>query len=144
MRLAFPAAAAALVISLSPAFAQTAAAPAAPPPAMTAPAAPAPTMAPTMTPAAPATSTAAPKTAHKRQTLQERFDAANTTHDGHLTQAQAASAKWTYVNKHFSAIDKDHKGYVTVDDIHAYAHAVHTAKHTNPAAKPAAPATTTN
>jgi hypothetical protein len=91
---------------------------------------------------APAPSAAQPaphkakKTAH-HQTLQQRFDAANTTHDGKLTKDQAAAANWSYVTRHWSQMDKDNKGYVTVADIHSYAHAAHAAH----AKKPAQPAT---
>jgi hypothetical protein len=143
MRFAFPAAAAALMLSLSPAFAQTATPPvtAAPAPMTPAPMAPAPT---TAAPATPSTPTMAAPKSHKRQTLQQRFDAANTTHDGHLTVGQADAAKWTYVSKHFSVIDKDHKGYVTVDDIKAYSHAARSAKHNVPVGKASPPPATTN
>jgi hypothetical protein len=80
----------------------------------------------------PAPSTEAPATApstkpahrvHHRQTLQQRFDVANTTHDGRLTKDQATAAKWTYVVRNFDAIDQDHKGYVTVDEIRAFGRA---------------------
>ncbi len=54
-----------------------------------------------------------------RRTLQDRFDAANTTHDGHLTKIQARSGM-PAVARNFTAIDKDHNGYVTLDDIRAY------------------------
>jgi hypothetical protein len=92
------------------------------------------------TPAAPAPATPAPPAAtapavapahHAHATLQERFDQANTSHDGHLTLDQA-KAGMPMVAKHFSAIDKDKKGYVTMDDIHAYSaarHAGHPAAH---------------
>jgi len=43
---------------------------------------------------------------HPRQTLEQHFQNANVTHDGHLTLDQA--------------IDRDNKGYVTEDDIRAY------------------------
>jgi len=82
--------------------------------------------------AAPSTSTAPTTTMKKhahRQTLQQRFDAANTTHDGKLTKDQAAAANWPYVVNNFDAIDKDKRGYVTTDDIRAYARARHAAKH---------------
>jgi hypothetical protein len=107
----------------------------------TAPMTPGMTMAPgtTMAPGG-AMAPAAPKTPRKRQTLQQRFDAANTTHDGHLTLDQATAAKWTYIVKHFTAIDAGKKGYVTVADIRAYAKAMHTAKHMTP--KTASPGTT--
>ena len=57
--------------------------------------------------------------ARRRMTLQERFDAANTTHDGHLTQEQAR-AHMPSVARDFAAIDTDHKGYVTLDQIRAH------------------------
>ncbi len=57
----------------------------------------------------------------RRQPLAERFADANTTHDGHLTRGQADAAKWPYVTMNFDAIDKDHKGFVSVDDIRGYA-----------------------
>lgn len=98
-------------------------------------AAPAPaTQAPAAAAPAPATApahTAMTKKAkhHHRRTLQQHFDAANTTHDGHLTKDQAAAANWSYVVNHFAAMDKDKKGYVTVQDIHAYAKSRHAAHH---------------
>jgi hypothetical protein len=107
MRFVIPALA--LTLAAVPAFAQT-------PPAA-APDAPA---AATPAPAAPAMS--APAT-HARTTMEKRFDAANTTHDGHLTKAQAQAAHMTTTVRHFAAIDKDHKGYVTLDDISTYAKA---------------------
>jgi hypothetical protein len=86
--------------------------PAPSPPAATAPASTAP---------ATAADTAAPaRHARSHMTLQQRFDQANTTHDGHLTLEQA-KAGMPMVAKHFDAIDKDKKGYVTTEDIHSYA-----------------------
>jgi hypothetical protein len=76
---------------------------------------------------APATAPAQKAPSHHRMTLQQRFDAANTTHDGKLTKDQAAAANWSYVTRNFAAIDKDKKGYVTVQDIHAFAKARHIA-----------------
>jgi hypothetical protein len=114
MRLALPFAAAALLLAV-PALAQTSTTPATPAPAT----------------AAPSTSTAPAPAAKKpshRQTLQQRYDAANTTHDGKLTKDQAAAANWPYVVNNFAAIDKDKKGYVTTDDIRAYARARHAAQ----------------
>ncbi len=78
---------------------------------------PAATMAPAM-PASPTTTAPAHRT-HSRKTLQERFDSANTTHDGHLTLEQA-KAGMPGLARHFDAVDKDKKGYVTLNDIHAY------------------------
>lgn len=86
------------------------------------------TQAPPSTTTAPASpTTPTPKPHRSRQTLQQRFDAANTTHDGHLTKDQATAANWPYVINNFAAIDKGRKGYVTVSDIHAFAKARHAA-----------------
>ena len=53
------------------------------------------------------------------RTLQNRFEAANVTHDGKLTQAQAATGMPT-VAKNFDLIDTSHRGFVTIDDIRSY------------------------
>jgi hypothetical protein len=98
----------------------------------------APTAVAPATSAAPATpSTSTSKKKH-HQSLQQRFDAANTTHDGHLTKDQAAAAKWPYVVNNFTGIDKDKKGYVTVDEIRGFAQAHHK-KHTTTQAKASTP-----
>jgi hypothetical protein len=52
-------------------------------------------------------------------TLHERFEQANVTHDGHLTLDQAKTGYKSLV-RHWDAIDRDKKGYVTEDDIRAY------------------------
>ena len=52
--------------------------------------------------------------------LSEHFQAANTSHDGKLTPAQARQAEWTRVVRHFDEIDTDHLGFVTEAQIHAY------------------------
>jgi len=70
----------------------------------------------------PAATGAAPRTGRHR-TQQDKFDAANVTHDGHLTLAQAQAAApmgWPMVVKNYDKIDVTHKGFVTMDDIHAY------------------------
>ena len=64
--------------------------------------------------------TAPPPTAAQPHRLQERFDAANTTHDGRLTLAQASAAHMPRIVRNFSAIDSDNKGYVTVDDLRIF------------------------
>lgn len=103
-----------------------------------APAAPAPAVQPT-TPSTPSPGTESgtspsPSTTmhhtrhHSRRSLQERFEAANTTHDGHLTLEQAQSGMPS-VAKNFDAIDKDKKGYVTLSDIHNYYAARRNARH---------------
>ena len=144
MRFLIPAAALALLAA--PALAQTTTVPATP-----APAAPAPvTTEPASPPAAAAPTTPPVKHAvtHHRRTLQQRFDAANTTHDGHLTRDQAAAAKWSYVIRHFAAMDTAKKGYVTMAEISAYAKAQRAKYHHHktttatpaPATAPATPA----
>lgn len=88
----------------------------------------------------PAPMSGAPMSTHKpRQTLDARFAAANTTHDGHLTLDQAQTANWSYVAKNFTAMDKGSKGYVTTADVRGYAHARRAArKHAPSSATPAA------
>ena len=56
---------------------------------------------------------------HARVTSEQRFNQANSTHDGHLTFAEA-KAGYPLVAKHFDDIDVDHRGYVTADDIRAW------------------------
>ena len=70
----------------------------------------------------------APAHAAQHMTLHQRFEQANTTHDGHLTEEQAKIGMKS-VARHFDAIDKDHKGYVTEEDIHAYYKGLSTAHH---------------
>ncbi|MBV8272546.1 MAG: hypothetical protein JO067_09765 [Cupriavidus sp.] len=53
------------------------------------------------------------------QQLQTRFANANTTHDGKLTRAQAASGM-PMVAKHFDEIDTQRAGYVTLPQIEAF------------------------
>jgi hypothetical protein len=53
------------------------------------------------------------------QQLQARFSSANTTHDGKLTMAQAASGM-PMVAKHFDEIDTQKAGYITMAQIEAF------------------------
>ena len=70
-----------------------------------------------------------------RQSLEARFAAANTTHDGHLTADEASAANWPMVSSNFAAIDKSGKGYVTVADIRTFSKVRRAArKHATPAA----------
>lgn len=69
--------------------------------------------------------TGAPAKGHH---LMQKFEAANTTHDGHLTEAQAESGGMKRVAKNFAAIDTDKKGYVTIEEIRAYRKAQRAAK----------------
>jgi hypothetical protein len=59
------------------------------------------------------------KPTHTRLTMPQRFEQANTTHDGHLTLDQAKTG-YKSVARHFATIDQDKKGYITEDDIRAY------------------------
>ncbi len=71
--------------------------------------------------AAPASSQPAPHAKRAHLSLEKRFEEANTTHDGHLTRDQASASKlMRTVSENFGAVDKDHKGYVTEDDIRAW------------------------
>jgi hypothetical protein len=54
------------------------------------------------------------------QKWQARFDAANTTHDGRLTLAQAQAAGLKPVVAHFAMIDTRNRGYVTFNEIMAW------------------------
>lgn len=65
-----------------------------------------------------------------RQTLQQRFDTANTTHDGKLTLEQAKAGRMNRVANRFDAIDTGKKGYVTMADITAYNRAQRAARTT--------------
>jgi hypothetical protein len=56
---------------------------------------------------------------HKHLTMDQRFQQANTTHDGHLTEEQANEGYKTIAH-HFAAIDHDKRGYITEADIRAY------------------------
>jgi hypothetical protein len=82
--------------------------------------------------AAPAPPSAAPQSTapahhwnHGRQAAMLRkwkakFAAANTTHDGHLTLAQAQTAGLKPIAANFTAIDIKNRGYVTFNDILAW------------------------
>lgn len=74
-----------------------------------------------------------PRRAQHRQSLQQRFDEANITHDGKLTLDQAKAARLTRVATNFDAIDTGRRGFVTMDDIHTYNRAQRAAR------KPKAP-----
>jgi hypothetical protein len=55
-----------------------------------------------------------PGLARPHMDMAARFAAANTTRDG-----------LTGISRHFQQIDVDHKGYVTMQDVHAWRHAKH-------------------
>ncbi len=52
--------------------------------------------------------------------LAQRFAAANVTHDGRLTLAQAEAGGMRLVAHNFDRIDVEHRGYVTVDEIRSW------------------------
>ncbi|HQT39889.1 MAG TPA: hypothetical protein PK231_10720 [Acidocella sp.] len=54
------------------------------------------------------------------QKMHDRFNAANTTHDGHLTLAQATAAGLKPVVAHFAEIDTAKRGYVTFNQVQAW------------------------
>jgi len=51
--------------------------------------------------------------------LAQRFAAANVTHDGRLTRAQAERGM-PFVARNFDAMDIDRKGYVTLPEVQAF------------------------
>jgi hypothetical protein len=65
---------------------------------------------------------AQPGMAPQGGTFAMKFRDANVTHDGRLTLQQAQDAHMGAIVKHFAAIDRDNKGYVTLQDIHAWHH----------------------
>ncbi len=87
-----------------------------------------PAIAPAPAASAPAATPAAPPARRHRQTMQQRFDAANTTHDGKLTLDQAKAGHMTRVVQHFDAMDTAKKGFVTMDEIRAYGRAQRAAR----------------
>jgi Ca2+-binding EF-hand superfamily protein len=56
--------------------------------------------------------------ANQIQQLEQRFKEANKSGDGKLTREEA-KAGMPKIAKNFDRLDKDHKGYLTVDDIKA-------------------------
>jgi hypothetical protein len=61
----------------------------------------------------------APDTQDMRAKLTARFNAADTDHDGKLTREEAA--KMPMVARNFDQIDKAGEGYVTLDEVQAFA-----------------------
>ncbi len=107
---------AALLLLATPVLAQSGA----PAPAASAPS----TSRPTAVRPAPAQ----PMAPRHRRTQQERFDDANTTHDGKLTLEQARAGRMNAVVRDFAEIDTARRGYVTFDEIKAHRRAVRAAK----------------
>lgn len=82
--------------------------------------------------------TVRPVRKQKRMTWMQRFDAANATHDGHLTLEQA-KAGYKIVARHFHDIDANHKGYVTENDIRAWHALQRAARHSRAKQDPLRP-----
>jgi hypothetical protein len=57
-----------------------------------------------------------------------KFRRANVTGDGRLTIQQAQAGGMGGVAKHFRQIDRDQKGYVTLEDVRAWHQAKHARK----------------
>lgn len=72
--------------------------------------------------------------------IREKFEAANVTHDGRLTEQQAEAGGLKSIAHHFHEIDRDGKGYVTMQDVHAWHKARHAAKQAQGSAGGAPPA----
>jgi hypothetical protein len=60
--------------------------------------------------------------------MRDRFMAANVTRDGRLTAEQARAGGMMAVFRHFAEIDRDQKGYVTLEDIRLWHQAMHAQK----------------
>ncbi|GLQ97776.1 EF-hand domain-containing protein [Dyella mobilis] len=69
--------------------------------------------------ATPQTSLSSPRAQRMMQTLQQKFDAADTNHDGKLTLAEA-QAGMPRVAQHFNEIDTNRQGYITLNQIKAF------------------------
>ena len=78
---------------------------------------------------------------HARMTWEKHFTEANLSHNGHLTLHEATTG-YPQIAKHFDAIDANHKGYVTEDDIKAW-RALRKASHKRPPSADAAKPTKT-
>ena len=68
---------------------------------------------------APQPMSASPRMERMMSQLQEHFAAANTTHDGKLTLAQAQTGM-PRVAQHFNEIDTQKQGYVTLAQIEEF------------------------
>lgn len=53
--------------------------------------------------------------------LTQRFERANVSHTGRLTPAEA-QANWPWAARHFAEIDREGRGYLTLQEIRAYRH----------------------
>jgi hypothetical protein len=76
------------------------------------------------------------ETAPPSHPLRDRFAAANITHDGRLTREQAEAGGLRMVAKNFDAIDINHHGYVTLEDVKAFAQSRRATRRGPPPAAP--------
>ena len=119
--------------------------PQSPPPATRTPSSPRSAVPAVMTPSTPAAgaSSAAPSSApattstRTRRSMDERFAAANTTHDGKLTLEQARVGRLRAVARDFDQIDTGKRGYVTLEEIKAHQSAQRAARRAAREQKPA-------
>lgn len=90
--------------------------------------------------ATPGNATAPRTTAERRgrRSIEERFTAANTTHDGKLTLEQARSGRLRAVARDFDQIDSTKRGYVTIEEIKAHQSSQRAARRAAREQKPAA------
>ncbi len=72
--------------------------------------------------------------------MRERFEAANVTRDGRLTREQAEAAGLRGIARNFDQIDMDRKGYVTLQDLRAFAQARRAQKMGQASGQPSPPA----
>ena len=72
-----------------------------------------------------------PRARSGRHTMADRFEAANTSHDGKLTLDQARAGHMNAVVRDFSAIDTTNKGYVTLAEIREHNRAARAARRAN-------------
>ncbi len=68
--------------------------------------------------------------------MRQRFEAANVTHDGRLTREQADASGMRGIARNFDQIDVDRKGYVTLQDLRAFAQARRAARAGQPPPPP--------
>jgi len=106
------------------------------PPVVPVPGAPA-VMPPAPAPSGVAAAPEAPRHHRHHRGLKEMFERANVTHDGKLTPEQA-QASWPSVARHFAEIDKENRGYITMEQIRdwrrAHRHHRRSTSHKAPAA----------
>ncbi len=81
--------------------------------------------------------TVAPGAKRSRHPMADRFAAADTNGDGHLTMAEAQAAHWHKVVDQFGVIDADHDGTITLAELRAWRDAHRGAPAGSPLSSPA-------